>query len=46
MKKTYIKPTTEFVNVELQQFCEVSIGIGGNYDGETEVLSLDTDFSI
>ena len=47
MKKTYQKPTTEVVNVELQQFCETStdIGIGGNYGGG-DVQSRDDDFDL
>ena len=41
MKKAYINPTTEVINVELQQFCEASIGIGDkNYDGD-DILSGD-----
>ena len=46
MKKTYQKPAMEIVNVELQQFCQASIGIGRNYDGESEVLSRDDDFDL
>ena len=41
MKKAYINPTTEVVNVELQQFCEASVGINGEYDGESGILSDD-----
>ena len=40
MKKAYINPTTEVINVELQQFCEASIGIGENYDVD-DILSGD-----
>ena len=41
MKKAYINPTTEVINVELQQFCEASVGIGENYDGDDSILSGD-----
>ena len=46
MKKAYINPTTEVVDVELQQFCATSIGVGKNYDGESDVLSRDNEFDI
>ena len=37
----------EVVNVELQQFCAGSdIPMGGNYNGNSEVLSLDDEVDL
>ena len=43
MKKTYINPTTEVVNIETAQM--IALSVGGPYEGG-DIESRDDDFDI